>query len=31
MLLAVANWVAEYVRARAKILVLTFFTYAALC
>jgi len=27
----VADWVTDYFRRRAKILILTFFTYAALC
>lgn len=31
MLLTAANWVAGYFSRRAKILTLTFFTYAALC
>jgi hypothetical protein len=31
VIVVVADWLTEYLRRRAKIFILTFFTYAALC
>jgi len=31
VIVGVANWVTNYFRRRAKILILAFFTYAAMC
>jgi hypothetical protein len=31
MVLNASDWLTDYLRGRAKVIILTFFTYAALC